>query len=252
MVTYVGIDVGRKNMGICEYDGGTRTITRWAVLDVKKGSAPDIHGVLTEYFGASPAVTVVIERQLPRAKCMCRIQHFVEMWHVVRGDRVYTQDAKRKLEFLHGAGWWTGSESAGTFDDSTYARRKKTAVTATREFVKTQPDEVVEVFKKSKKKDDLADSLLHVLAFVGSKTPSVKIEQKPAIVRARKPTVHQEQTKRYTPANLKYLLTRLPPDQTHSQHILAAATRHFGSLSACYRALGLESRTADSAPSSQP
>jgi len=90
-----------------------------------------------------------------------------------------------------------------------YRQRKKVAVERAREFISKDPNKNwITEFDKSKKKDDLADTVMQALSYI-NKTPETPAAQKGKM--PRKPTENQKQTK-YSKANLAYLLKNGAPN----------------------------------------
>ena len=87
-----------------------------------------------------------------------------------------------------------------------YSERKKLAVRRCKSYIETtnQTNEMKDKFDKSKKKDDLADTLLQALAYLGDpvlETEDTEISN--SKISARKPSAKQEK-RGYSKNNLKY------------------------------------------------
>lgn len=159
----LGIDVGTKNLGMCVVRTGTDfpRILHWGVVCLK-GPTPQC---ITEALHNVPLVSVdrcVIERQPVKNPTMCRMQHYLEMYWTTRNVDVTVQDARAKLTYAMGTTWWRAEN-----DVSTYYQRKRSAVDVVGAFLRDteQDDPTRDIFHSAKKKDDLADSLLHALAY---------------------------------------------------------------------------------------
>jgi hypothetical protein len=89
-----------------------------------------------------------------------------------------------------------------------YIKRKKAAVERARKFIQLTPvnKDWLPVFDKSKKKDDLADTVMQALAYIDrTPTKAEKEKAKPKKMLPRKPTENQLRTK-YSKANLAYIV----------------------------------------------
>ena len=122
--------------------------------------------------------------------------HFLHAYFVIKAPHAETilYDARHKVPDVAGAG------------KTLYKKRKNTAIERCREFIHTgdMNKDWVDVFMSSKKKDDLADTVLQALSFtrrVDSSPGTVKKEKK---VTPRKPTPNQKDTK-YSKANLAWI-----------------------------------------------
>lgn len=236
MSRVLGIDVGQKNLGACVVDDAS-IIRQWAVWDSAGSWARDMYACLeknaTNEFleGVSH---VVIERQPSKNPTMVRISHYLELFFVIKGFQVSFQDPKLKL--LHAASTpWFPVDS--TDKDWTYWHRKQLAIQTTAAFVAATDQPLRAVFESSKKKDDLADSLWHAMAFMknqGAPRRAPRVEKKTRGV-ARKPTDHQRQSGKLSPSNITYYLRGMPdydvPAALKADKALARALiRHFGDL----------------------
>jgi len=203
----LGIDVGQKNMGVCVVSPQTKRISRWTVWESVGTWAKDVHGMLhqnaTDDFleGVSH---VVIERQPSKNPSMTRIMHYLEFFFVTRGLHVTLQDPKHKLLYAAASPWFPGDS---TDREWTYRHRKKLAVQTVDTMLLEDRDNqpLAHVFKDSKKKDDLADALLHALAYGTFAAADCKPKKKKKVM-ARIPTERQRRTGKLSPSNVKHLL----------------------------------------------
>jgi len=207
----LGIDVGQKNLGVCVLDDAANVIARWAVWDAAGTWAPDVHAMLaahaTDEF-LQGVTRVVIERQPSKNPSMTRIMHYLEFFFTSLGLRVHLQDAKHKLLFAATTPWFPAD---ATDAEWTYRHRKKLAVRTATAFVEATAQPLAPVFTESKKKDDLADALLHAMAFgtFAAVTPlhsTTAPAPKNKKVVARCPTERQRRTGKLSPSNVKHLL----------------------------------------------
>ena len=209
-MSILGVDVGRLNLGLCLLrpgaDASVDVVERWAVLESGGAQARDVHACL-ETAGVrawlAPDTAVVIERQPAKNPSMTRIQHYLEMYFAAQPTTV--QDPKNKLYYAATTPWWpAGSEER----EWTYRRRKRLAIDTAAAFAVGQPPEVRAVFEASRKKDDLADALLHAMAFAHAPRrppPLAHDVGKVTKVTARAPTARQLRSG-LSMSNVKHLL----------------------------------------------
>jgi hypothetical protein len=201
----IGIDPGQKNLALCMIDG--QTIVQWDVINIM----PDPNGIadgLTKINFADwvkESTDVVIERQPTKNPRAVRIQHYIEMFCAMNEGRVYCIDPKHKLSYASSTSYWPERDILNW----SYNERKKLSVETTANFLKNteQDEKFVTMFEKSKKKDDLADALLHCLAFDENIKPMMNDDRRKAIrnIKAVKPSVANTKSKKYTQGNLKFL-----------------------------------------------
>ena len=234
----LSFDVGIRNLAYCHIQGNT--IKSWGVLDlgVKMNSSTEamtkaLVTTLDDNKGEFDGATkVIIEKQPARNPKMRYIEGMICAYFYIKGvqqgdvNHVQAYSPKYKL----GKNTHRGL--------SNYSERKKLGVRRTRTFLEQTNDtnsEMLKVFDKSKKKDDLSDSLLQALAYVNH--PLFNELQEPEKeqtmenvfddIRARKPTDKQARTKKYSRANIKYIIAN---DQTKisDPHVRKAFVRLFG------------------------
>lgn len=235
----VGIDVGSTNLALCCIEA--TTILHWAVITCATSTAPDVLAAWREHdidSWMTPETIVVIERQPSKNPTMTRIQHYLEMACAVCGVRCVLQDAKLKLFYAATTSWWpTDLALQGEW---TYARRKKLAVHTVSAFVTDtdQTDACRALYTSSKKKDDLADSVLHALAWAHAGHRVDSTPKKPKKVVARAPTPKQRASGKLSPSNVVWLLRGAvsPDDVAHviktadlGKALGRAVKKHFGS-----------------------
>jgi RNase H-fold protein (predicted Holliday junction resolvase) len=233
----LGIDVGQKNLGVCVWDG--THVTKWAVWNSTGSWAPEIFQALVEHATnefLDGVTQVVIERQPSKNPSMTRIMHYLEFFFVSRGLPVYLQDSKHKLLYASTTPWFPKECTDAEWN---YRYRKKLAVQTAQNFVETTKQPLAHIFETSKKKDDLADSLFHAMAYAAFKkvTPSADTRKPPAVkkVVARAPTDKQRRTGKLSASNVKYLLKNvseddIPQSLKKDPQLGRALKRHFGSV----------------------
>lgn len=194
----LSIDVGTINLAQCLFDWDSKTILQWECEGIPPEHSSGIFPSLRDHLDNRPwieeADIVLIEKQPGFNKRMKGVENFLQAYFVIKHPQkeTFLWDARLKL--------------AG--DGDTYRKRKKLSIERTKEFLDGDETnaEWREFFKKSKKKDDLADTVLQALSWCGvtsAPTPKPK---------ARRPTEHQEET-RYSRSNLVWLMNNKPEDE---------------------------------------
>jgi hypothetical protein len=234
----LGIDVGQKNLGVCVWNPESKTIAQWAVWDSAGTWAQDVCACLqknaTDEF-LQGVTRVVIEHQPSKNPSMTRIMHYLEFYFTSRDFPVSLQDSKHKLLYATTTEWFPKDS---TDREWTYRHRKKLAVDTVTTFLEKTIQPLADTFTSSKKKDDLADSLLHAMAYSsfgvlgGGIGCSKKNTTKKKVV-ARAPTSKQLQTGRLSASNVKYLLrdsTDISGDVKKDPRLQRALKKHFGTV----------------------
>ncbi|AGE51476.1 Poxvirus A22-like protein [Paramecium bursaria Chlorella virus CviKI] len=244
--TVIGVDPGTKNLALCMIDG--TKILNWDVIHISPDPKGIADGLLKINFQdwVKGAEDIVIERQPAKNPRAVRIQHYIEMFVAMHGGRVMSIDAKHKLSYASSTEWWPKRNIMNW----TYNERKKLSVETVDTFLKNteQDPKFVELFEKSKKKDDLADALLHSLAFLNNVKPQLNDDRKPAAIRNIKPvtpTLAQMKSGNYTQGGLKFLakglLGSFDTFETGGEQIngfYKSCFKHFGTLDNAYCQLG--------------
>ena len=214
----LSIDVGQKNLGLCVVRPGPCVgedrIEFWAVVNTDVVSAPGVLATLQRagIMDRLPSIThAVIERQPGRNPTMCRIQHWLEAFLVMRDVPVHVQNSALKLRFAATTPFWGGAtatpQSGKPF---TYHARKKLSVETTRAFLAaTAQDQAwTDVFARARKRDDLADALLQALAYWHQVEP-LQDRRRAATVAPflpRRPSARQLASGKYTKGNVAFLV----------------------------------------------
>jgi hypothetical protein len=195
----LSIDVGIKNLAMCMLDESSNTIVQWDVSGIppehKDGLYPCFRRHLDEKPWVLEAQTILIEKQPGMNKRMKTVENFLHAYFVIKNPDAETiiYDARHKVPDVCGKG------------KTLYRKRKQTAITRCKDFLDNSPENShwIEHFTKSKKKDDLADTVLQALSY-GNRIP-VKVKAKATKkVVARKPTENQIATK-YSKSNLMWI-----------------------------------------------
>ena len=196
----LSIDVGTRNLGICLLDDNN-DIVEWEVGSIPKYHADGFCKAVMKHLDDRPwiktAKVALIERQPPRNKAMKRMEAYLEAYCVLVGcPEVMCYNAVNKVSDCPGK-----SRAA-------YRKRKNVGIERAEKYINDtkQNSKWIDLFKNSKKKDDLADSLLQGLSYKPMDVICKKTEIKK--VNPRRPTENQKATK-YSKSNLCFLFKEL-------------------------------------------
>ena len=196
-----GIDIGVKNMAFCLFDSETNQIYEWEVFEIGDGSISNLIKGFDQFMYQklvnydTDEITFVIEKQPFRNAKMRRIEAYTECYcnMTFPDSQAHILHAKTKLNdpTLKGK--------------NNYTARKKLAIDRVTEYIQknTQDVTIVEKFNKTKKKDDLSDTLL--LALYYSENPIKK-----TMIRSSKTTT--KSVAKLTKSNIKYILSNADSD----------------------------------------
>ena len=194
----LSIDVGIKNLAICQIDECTKIVKEWDVSGIPPEHSDGLYPCLRRHLDAKPwtleSTTILIEKQPGQNKKMKTVENFLHAYFVIKCPSAETivYDARHKVPDVVGSG------------KAMYKKRKQTAVNRCQEFLEEGPNKHwLEHFKVSKKKDDLADTVLQALSFINRVEPKTKAKAKTSKVTPRKPTENQKNTK-YSKPNLAW------------------------------------------------
>src|SRR6056300_1141101 len=197
----LSIDVGIRNLAMCLLNETSNLVVQWDVSGVPPEHKDGIYVSLRKHLDERPWVldadTVLIEKQPDRNKKMVSVMHFLHAYFIIKNPTAETiiYDARHKIPDVAGPG------------RSQYLKRKKVSIERCEAFIRQ--DDVnahwLDMFLKSKKKDDLADTVMQALSFVNrvEVTPATKPKKSTKLV-ARKPNENQKMTK-YSKSNLAWL-----------------------------------------------
>ncbi len=198
----LSIDVGIRNLGMCLIDDSNRRIKHWDATGIPPKHSDGLFLSLRTHLRDRPWVLdcskVLIEKQPDRNKTMKSVEHFLHAYFLCNDIDVQIYDARHKVPDVVGPG------------RAMYLKRKKTSVIRCSEFIKEHNEEWYDWFSKQKKKDDLADSVMQALSYIGS-VPSAPVK-KSSPPRPRKPTPNQRDTV-FSRANLAWLFLNGIEDQ---------------------------------------
>lgn len=226
----LSIDCGIKNLAMCLFDPESQRIVQWDISGVPTESSIDLYICFRELLDKKSwvldAKTILIEKQPDRNRKMKTVENFLHAYMVIKNPDALTliYDARNKVPDVVGPG------------KVMYRKRKNTAIERCKEFLdRTQSVNSGwnDLFSSSKKKDDLADTIMQALSYrpVKSVTKSKSSEK----VRARKPTENQQNTK-YSKANLAWILKN-EPEKVTSKRFQKDLKRYYTELSELETAL---------------
>ena len=228
MAKLISIDVGIRNLAICRIDTDGR-IHNWDVDGVPPESDKGIFPCLRDHLDARPwlldSSTVIIEKQPDRNRKMKTVENFLHAYFVINKIDTVIWDARFKIPDISGPG------------KEMYRKRKKASIDRCKAFI--YRDELNEDwqdhFDKSKKKDDLADTVMQALSFINRKTVSAttktgKAKKPKSKVVSRKPTENQKST-RYSKSNLAWFLKNKSKDAfKKDKRLMKDLKRYYSSL----------------------
>jgi hypothetical protein len=227
IMVILSIDVGIKNLAMCLIEEESTKVLQWDVSGVPPQHRDGLFPCLRDHLDEKPwvltATTVLIEKQPGMNKTMKTVENFLHSYFVIKNPTAETiiYDARHKVPDVAGAG------------KARYRQRKQVSVDRCREFI--EGSEVnkhwMPTFVASKKKDDLADTVLQALSYinrriVGKGTSSKKSGSKgkessaeysgsQKKIVARKPNENQKATK-YSIPNLIWLARNEPHEKLKS------------------------------------
>ena len=195
----LSIDVGIRNLAMCLFDEHSTLIKQWDVSGVppehRDGTYVSLRKHLYERPWVLDADTVLIEKQPDRNKKMKTVENFLHAYFVIKAPTTETivYDARFKIPDVSGPG------------KAQYLKRKKASIERCKTFLETHENNHhwLPVFDASKKKDDLADTVMQAISFTKRVEPSTT-KKVPKKIVARKPNDNQKRTK-YSKPNLLWI-----------------------------------------------
>ena len=150
------------------------------------------------------ADVTLIEKQPDRNKKMKAVENFLHAYFVIKNQNAETiiYDARHKIPDVAGPG------------RSQYLKRKKTSIERCKEFIHTGETNAhwIDTFNASKKKDDLADTVMQALSYTRRTevtSTSQKKKKKSTKLVPRRPNENQKATK-YSKSNLAWIYLHKP------------------------------------------
>lgn len=203
----LSIDVGIRNLAICLLDDKVGNLVRqWDVDGIPPQHKDGVYVAMRDHLDARPWVltadTILIEKQPERNKKMVSVMHFLYAYFIIKCPKAETilYDARHKIPDVAGPG------------KVQYNKRKKVSIERCEAFIRdgTTNAHWLDTFLKSKKKDDLADTVMQALSFVNrvEVTPASKKKKSTKLV-PRKPNENQKMTK-YSKSNLAWIYLNKP------------------------------------------
>lgn len=236
-------DIGIVNMAYCILDG--ERIVKWEIISLCNGTeiqnTVDLVKKLDERPEILDADVILLERQLSINPKMRVMAEAVRGYLIIRGlvdktkaFKMINYSSKHKLNCYNGAMPSNLIPDEDHLMDTTvsgkskmYRFRKKQSVYHCEKLIEKQDQWARDLFKGSKKKDDLADAYLQGLSYImyednkANATPNAKANATPnansskdanpnadvAIIK-RRPTKKQTKYNKYSKNNLKWLFAK--------------------------------------------
>ena len=203
----LSIDVGIRNLAICLLDDKSGNLVRhWDVDGIPPQHVDGVYVAMRDHLDARPWVltadTILIEKQPERNKKMVSVMHFLYAYFIIKCPRAETilYDARHKIPDVAGPG------------KAQYNKRKKVSIERCEAFIRNGSTNAhwLDTFLKSKKKDDLADTVMQALSFVNrvEVAPASKKKKTTKLV-PRRPNENQKATK-YSKSNLAWIYLNKP------------------------------------------
>lgn len=188
----LSIDVGTKNLAMCVYDPLQRCIRNWEVAGIPTESTNGLYPCLLNHVRDRPWIVegitmALIERQPDKNKTMKSVENFLYAYLLICNVPCQLYDARHKVPDVSGPG------------KEMYRKRKAESVVRARAFLVETGSTFLKHFDGTKKKDDLADTLMQALSY----TPTPEEDSK--VPKPRKPTPNQTRTK-YSRSNLAWFV----------------------------------------------
>lgn len=197
----LSIDVGIRNLAMCLLnEEKNNLVTEWDVSGVPPEHEDGIYVSLRKHLDERPwvltAKTILIEKQPDRNKKMISVMHFLHAYFIIKCPNADTilYDARHKIPDVAGPG------------KTQYNKRKRVSIERCEAFIRQDDVNIhwLDTFNKSKKKDDLADTVMQALSFV-NRTEVLPVSQKKTTkLVARRPNENQKATK-YSKSNLAWM-----------------------------------------------
>jgi hypothetical protein len=226
----LSIDVGIRNLAMCLLDENSGNLVReWDVSGVPPEHKDGVYVSLRKHLDERPWVltanTILIEKQPERNKKMISVMHFLHAYFIIKCPDAETilYDARHKIPDVAGPG------------KAQYNKRKKVSIERCEAFIRdgTTNAHWLDTFLKSKKKDDLADTVMQALSFVNrvEVTPASKKKKSTKLI-ARRPNENQKMTK-YSKSNLAWIYLNKPECEVleNNKRFMKDLKRYYRNLS---------------------
>ena len=143
-------------------------------------------------------------KQPEKNRKMKMVEHFLHAYFIIRNPKAETiiYDARFKIPDIAGPG------------KVMYNKRKKASIERCQEFIwnNTVNAHWIPIFNASKKKDDLADTVMQAISFTKRIEPMQSVSKKSKKLVPRKPNENQKRT-RYSKSNLAYVYKNKKNDE---------------------------------------
>src|SRR5210317_31485 len=194
----LSIDVGIRNLAVCQFDETSNLVVNWDVSGVPPEHKDGLFVSMRKHLDDRPWVlssnVILIEKQPDRNKKMKMVENFLHAYFVIKCPKSETiiYDAKFKIPDVCGPG------------KAQYLKRKKVSIERCEAFLNNNPinSHWLPIFKESKKKDDLADTVMQAISFTKRVEPLKKTVNKKLV--PRRPNQNQKET-RYSKSNLAWI-----------------------------------------------
>jgi hypothetical protein len=226
----LSIDVGIRNLAMCLLDEKSGNLVKeWDVDGVPPQHEDGVYVSLRKHLDERPWVltanTILIEKQPERNKKMISVMHFLHAYFIIKCPNAETilYDARHKIPDVAGPG------------KAQYNKRKKVSIERCEAFIRdgTTNAHWLDIFLKSKKKDDLADTVMQALSFVNrvEVIPASKKKKSTKLV-ARRPNENQKMTK-YSKSNLAWIYLNKPECEVleNNKRFMKDLKRYYRNLS---------------------
>src|SRR6056300_1430649 len=201
----LSIDVGIRNLAMCLLNDENKLIEQWDVSGIPPQHEDGVYVSLRKHLDERPwtleADVTLIEKQPDRNKKMKSVENFLHAYFVIKNPTKETiiYDARFKIPDVAGPG------------RAQYLKRKKTAIERCKVFIETHENNAhwLPIFNASKKKDDLADTVMQALSFTKRVEPKKATKKVNKKLVPRKPNDNQKRTK-YSKCNLAWIYKNKP------------------------------------------
>jgi len=203
----LSIDVGIRNLAMCLLNDAGNVIEQWDVSGIPPQHEDGVYVSLRKHLDDRPwtleADVTLIEKQPDRNKKMKTVENFLHAYFVIKNPEKETiiYDARHKIPDVAGPG------------RAQYLKRKKTSIDRCKEFIHTGDANAhwIPTFTSSKKKDDLADTVMQALSYTRrtETSTSTSTKKKTSKIVPRRPNENQKSTK-YSKSNLAWIYKNKP------------------------------------------
>ena len=157
-------------------------------------------------------------------KKMKVVENFLHAYFIIKcpNSETIIYDARHKIPDVVGPG------------KAQYRKRKNTSIERCQEFIKgPENSHWLVTFAHSKKKDDLADTVMQALSFINRREVPSTTKPKTSKITSRKPTENQKATK-YSKANLVWFIKNKPRlELERDKRFMKDLNRYYRSFEEC-------------------